>query len=110
MASFDNRMSSLTALPKRVKGNYIEKCQKVPMTTNLFRLNLSTKTKIFLYSLKTSPSLTPDNIKKVKLMLSQHKSTMEKMVGPFVMDGRMIYGTNDNQQKRGSILAFEAQS
>lgn len=45
--------SSSTPLPLRNKGNYLDRCQKVNLLTNLFKVDIRDNLKVFIFAIKT---------------------------------------------------------
>ncbi len=66
----------LSNLLPRNKGTYLDKCRTIPITTNLFKVDFKEDTKIYIYSAKTQPEISHENVKKFRSMLMQSRKTI----------------------------------
>lgn len=86
-------ITSSSPLPSRNKGNYLDRCQKVNLLTNLFKVDIRDNLKVFIFALKTEPEIPRENGKKLRSIIAGNRLALERTLGPFVISGRTIFGT-----------------
>ena len=100
-------MLSLSDLPARNRGTYLEKCNKVKLTTNLFKVEYRPDTSVFIYSVKVTPAIASDNGKKLRAILLANRTNIEKHVGTFVASGRTLFSVKSNGKKEETTLKID---
>lgn len=83
---------TLNTLPLRNKGTYLDRCQRVTLLTNLFKVDFKDSAKVFIYALKTTPEIPGENGKRLTELVASLRNNMERQVGSFVTSGRTIFG------------------
>jgi hypothetical protein len=48
---------AIATLPQRIKGTYLDRCQKVKLVSNLFKVDFKENLKVYIYSVKTLPEI-----------------------------------------------------
>lgn len=99
----------LTQLPPRNRGNYLDKCQKVKLTTNLFKVDYRSNVNIYIFSVKTVPNISFQNGKKLRTILINNRSTIQKLIGQYVISGRTIFGTKFSSSAKNDQFSIKVQ-
>jgi hypothetical protein len=92
-------MSRISELPQRTRGSYLDRCQKVSLLSNLFKVDFKETLKVYIYSVKTLPEIPQENGKKLKSIILCNRLVVERVVGPHVVSGRTIFGTRGQAGK-----------
>lgn len=85
--------STLSGLPPRNKGTYLDRCQRVTLLTNLFKVDFKDSAKVFIYALKTTPDVPRENGKRLIDLVTSLRSNIERQVGSYVTSGRTIFAS-----------------
>jgi hypothetical protein len=84
---------AISSLPQRNKGTYLDRCQKVNLLTNLFKVDFKDAAKVYIYAIKTTPEVHRENAKKLAGLVASVRNAIEKQVGSYVTSGRTIFAT-----------------
>ena len=96
----------LSTLKPRNKGS---KSSKVKVSTNLFKVDFREQTKIYIYSVKTQPEISQQNNKVIRNILINSRRILQRLVGTFVISGRMVFGTKVQHGGKDLELVFKIQ-
>lgn len=83
----------ISTLPMRRKGNALDKAQKIPLTTNLFKVKFQPQVEVHIYAFTLSPNIDKDNRAKLLSLVESNRSTLEPLIGSFLHSGRTLFGT-----------------
>ncbi len=86
-------LSTISSLPPRNKGSYLDRCQRVTLLTNLFKVDFNNSTKVFIYAIKTTPEISRESGKKLGELVTSLRSNIERQVGSYVTSGRTIFAS-----------------
>lgn len=67
---------TISSLPQRNKGTYLDRCQKVTLLSNLFKVDFKETAKIFIYAIKTAPEVPREGGQKFRELLSKSKGSI----------------------------------
>ena len=96
----------LSSLPTRNRGHHLDKCPSVYIKTNLFKVDFNQDTKAYIYSVKSQPDIPHDNTKKFRSILINSRKIVERLIGPFVVSGRTVFGTRIQKFMIDNPLTF----
>lgn len=77
----------------------IDNCQRVTLLSNLFKVDFKQTTKVYIFSIKTTPDIPQENSKKFRSLLLSQRGAIEKLAGPYVVSGRTIFGSKSSGSK-----------
>lgn len=77
----------------------MDNCQRVTLLSNLFKVDFKESTKVYIFSVKTTPDIPQENSKKFRSLLSSQRVAIEKLTGPYVVSGRTIFGSKSSGSK-----------
>ena len=72
---------SLLKLPSRVKGSHLDKCRKVSIDTNLYRVDFNPEMDIITYAVTYNPTITYDNRKLRLELLNKAMKELKSHIG-----------------------------
>jgi hypothetical protein len=90
---------TLSSLPQRNKGNYLDHCQKVTLLSNLFKVEFKDSAIVYIYAVKTTPEIPRENGAKLRTLMINNRPAIERLVGPYITSGRTIFATKLNTGK-----------
>ena len=96
----------LSSLPTRNRGRHLDKCPSVYIKTNLFKVDFNQDTKAYIYAVKSQPDIPRDNTKKFRSILINSRKIVERLIGPFVVSGRTVFGTRIQKFMIDNPLTF----
>lgn len=59
----------LSSLPKRNRGNYLDRYANIKLSTNLYKVNFKESTKVYIYAFKSQPDIPTENVRKIRSIL-----------------------------------------
>jgi hypothetical protein len=67
---------TLNSLPVRNRGNYLDRCQKVNLTTNLYKVDFKDSLKVYIYSVKTTPDIPREGGKRLVSLVASARNAI----------------------------------
>lgn len=67
---------AISSLPQRNKGTYLDRCQKVSLITNLFKVDFKDSAKVYIYAIKTTPDVPRENGKKLEGLVASARNVI----------------------------------
>lgn len=84
---------TLSTLPARNRGSYLDRCQRVNLTTNLYKVDFKDSLKVYIYALKTTPDIPRENGKRLVALVASSRNAIEAQVGTYITSGRTIFAS-----------------
>lgn len=83
----------ISSLAPRNRSNYLDKCPNLSLSTNLFQVDFREDIKIYIYSVKITPEISHEDVKRLRNILIHSRKIIERLVGTFAISGRTLFGS-----------------